>query len=173
MRLLLRFHQEIDMAQSLNMNEWVTPNHWTVAQFEHFSNMDPKDEFALIAPVLIYFEADARWTQKARSALKKLKTAQHPLIDQPIAAILKMSTTPDGLINRYNALVMALADEVHPGIQSRIEAYGAFAFVIGDDKNVLCGDASGLFAFFDSFSHLQERIHEAVDAMEEMEEFFE
>lgn len=157
------------MAQSLNMNDWVTPNHWDVERFEQCRGLSPKKEFALIAPVLIYFEADATWTDKARAALKKLRKAKHPLIeniDQPIEAILRMHRTPDGLTNRYNALVMWLADEVHNGIESYIDKWGAFAFKVGSDHDVLAGDAPGHFAFFDTFEYLRDRIHEAVDAAE-------
>lgn len=162
------------MAQSLNMDDWVTPNHWSVERFEHCCVLDPKAEFALIAPVFIYFEADAQWTDRARAALKKLRKAKHPMIqniDQSVEAILRMRSTPDGLTNRYNALVMWLAEEVHSGIESYIDEWGAFAFKVGDDHAVLAGDSPGHFAFFDTFNYLQDRIRYAVDAAEEDEVF--
>ena len=162
------------MAQCLNMEDWVTPNHWNIERFEHCCALDPKTEFALIAPVLIYFEADARWTDRARAALKKLRKAKHPLIeniDQSVEAILRMRSTPDGLTNRYNALVMWLADKVHSGIESYIDEWGAFAFKVGSDHAVLAGDSPGHFAFFHTFQYLQDRIHYAVDAAEEDEVF--
>lgn len=158
------------MAQSLNMNEYVAPLHWSIENFEFCRGLDPKAEFELIAPVMIYFEADSRWADKARAALKKLRAAKHPLfadLEQSVEAIMKMRQTPDQIINRYNALVMWLADEVRPEIVSYIDKWGAYAFTVGQDATVLAGDASGTFAFFDSFSHLEKRIQDAVDAMEE------
>lgn len=56
------------MVQSLNMTDWVTPNHWNTSHFEAFNGLYPKREFALIAPVLIYFQADLRRKEKARAA---------------------------------------------------------------------------------------------------------
>lgn len=162
------------MAQSLNMTDWVTPNHWNASRFEAFAGLDPKREFALIAPVLIYFQADLGWKDKARASLKLLRTAKHPLftdIEQPVESILSMRHTPDGLINRYNALVMSMAEDVQPGIKTLIDQYGAFSFSIGSDQNVLSGCAAGLFAFFDSFDYLRDRIYAAVDAAEEEEAF--
>lgn len=162
------------MAQSLNMTDWVTPNHWNTSHFEAFKGLDPKREFALIAPVLIYFQADLRWKEKARAALKQLRTAKHPLftdIEQPVDAILSMRHAPDGLINRYNALVMSMAEDVQPGIKAHIDQYGAFSFEVGSDQNVLSGCSAGLFAFFDSFDYLRDRLHAAVDAAEEEEAF--
>lgn len=162
------------MVQYLNMDDYVTPNHWGVERFESCCALDPKEEFELIAPVLIFFEVDASRKERAHAALTKLHRARHPLLEQTgqaVASILRQSTTPDGLINRYNALVMWLADEVQPGIESYIDEWGAYAFRIGRDDTILAGDARGMFAFFDSFSHLQERIHAAVDAAEEEEAF--
>ena len=160
------------MAQSLNMDDYVSPNHWNIGQFEAFKGIDPKQEFELIAPVLIYFAADSTWTEKARAALKKLRLAKHPLftsLEQPVASILNMRQTPDGLVSRYNALVMWLADDVHPGIESRIDEWGAYAFTVGQDTNVLSGCSSGLFAFFDSFEYMRTRIQDAVFAAEDSE----
>ncbi len=162
------------MAQSLNMDEYVAPHHWSVERFEHCRGLDPKKEFELIAPVLIYFEADATWKDRAKAALTKLRRAKHPLFDhneQTVPGILRETRTPDGLCSRYNALVMWLADEVQPGIESYIDEWGAYAFRIGRDDTVLAGDEGGMFAFFDTFGHLQERIQLAVDAAEEEEAF--
>lgn len=162
------------MAQSLNMDEYVAPHLWSVNQFEHCSGLGPQEELALIAPVLIYFQVDANRKEGAKAALTKLRKAKHPLFDsteQTVTGILRLTSTPNALINRYNALVMHLADQVQPGIESYIDKWGAYAFRIGRDDTILAGDASGMFAFFGTFSHLQERIHLAVDAAEEEEAF--
>jgi hypothetical protein len=158
------------MAQSLNMDDYVAPHHWSVKQFEHCDGLDPKREFELIAPVLIYFSVDATTQDNARTALSKLRKAKHPLFESSghtVQAILQLTRTPEGLINRYNALVMWLAEEVQPDIESYIDKWGAYAFKIGQDNNILAGDASGVFAYFRTFSHLQDRILLAVDAVEE------
>lgn len=162
------------MAQRLNMDEYVSPNHWSVQRFEAFQGMDPKREFALVAPVLIYFAADLRWKERARTALQKMRTVKHPFfksLEQPVNTILEMKATPEGLTSRYNALVMWMANEVCPGIESRIDGYGAFAFQVGKDPDVLSGCSAGYFGFFDNFEHLQERLLEAQGATESDEVF--
>lgn len=162
------------MAQSLNMTDWVTPNHWNPSQFEALDGLDVRHEFALIATMVIYFLVDQCRVAEAHNALKTLSMAGHPFIqghEGPIEDMLKMRHTPDGLINRYNALVMWMAEEVQPGIKARIDELGAFAFCVGSDCNVLSGDIAGIFAIFGSFGYLRDRIHAAVDEAEDEEAF--
>jgi hypothetical protein len=130
----------------LNLNTWVTPNHFDVADFQPFSALTPDAEFDLVAPVLVYFRADMRFKPQARAALKKLKALKHPLVsDQTLADLLE--TAPMGLDNRYNALVMHIVKSVAADAKPYIDEYGAFGFHHGDDSCVLMGDASGFFGF--------------------------
>lgn len=146
----------------LNMDTWVTPNHFHVRDFETFGSLTPDAEFDLVAPVLAYFQADNRLRDKARAALKELMALQHPLVaDQSLGAMLQ--AMPEGLDNRYNALMMAIVEDAAPGTASRIDTWGAFAFVIGTDTNVLCGDAAGFFAFCLKASDVRKRVAQALE----------
>lgn len=42
-----------------------------------------------------------------------------------------------------------------------LKATGAFSFKVEGDANVLMGDASGLFAFYDNAAAVRERLKEA------------
>lgn len=131
----------------LNLDQWITPNHFSVSEFEAFEKLTPREEFDLIAPVAIYFFADLMYKPKARKALKKLKALAHPMTtDLTVDGMLE--DAPDGLKSRYNALMMAVVDEVVPGVESYIDEYGAFGFKIGDNSCAFMGDAYGFFAFY-------------------------
>lgn len=141
----------------LNMDQWITPNHFSVSEFEEFSKLKPAEEFNLIAPITVYFRADLMYKPEARKALKELKKLGHPLVEgKTIAEMLE--DQPDGLINRYNALMMYLVSEAEPDAEAYIDEMGAFGFRINGKSNVLAGDASGMFAFYLQSSLVTDRI---------------
>jgi hypothetical protein len=140
----------------LNMDTWVTPNHFDVANFQPFAAMAPDAEFDLVAPVLVYFQADLRYKPRARAALKKLQRLKHPLVaDQTLADLLE--TTPEGLANRYNALVMHIVKDEAADAEPYIDQHGAFGFRHGDDACAMMGDASGFFGFYLSAAAVRQR----------------
>jgi hypothetical protein len=141
----------------LNMESWVTPNHFKAAQFEAFAGLSPAEEFDLVAPVLVYYRADVRYKPKARGALKKLKKLAHPLTEDKSVAEL-LDTAPDGLVNRYNALMMKIVADEAGDAEPRIDIYGAFGFRYGGDDNVLMGDVDGLFAFYGGADAVKKRL---------------
>lgn len=141
----------------LNMDGWVTPNHFKAAQFEEFAGLSPSAEFDLIAPVLVYFRADLRYKAKARAALTKLKKLAHPLTDD--ASVTEMlETAPAGLVNRYNALMMKIVDDETGDAEPHIDSYGAFGFRHGGSDCVLMGDVDGLFAFYVGAAAVRQRL---------------
>lgn len=149
---------------ALNMDGWVTPNHFNVADFEKFGPLSARQEFDLIAPITVYYEADLQYKSQARAALQQLKKLGHPVVaDKPISDILEDNRTPDGLVNRYNALMMAIVEEVAPGTESYIDEYGSFGFRIGNDDNVLMGDASSMFACYMNANAVVERVESALE----------
>ncbi len=144
-----------------NLGQWVTPNHWDVSRFEAFPGVSAAREFDMVAPVFVYFAADLLYRPQAESALKKLKRLRHPLAEAPVRAILNKNFEPDGLRERYNALMMVLADEIVPGIESHIDKHGAYAFTVGTDKCVLAGDEERAFAFYLTSALVRERLMQA------------
>ena len=149
---------------ALNMDGWVTPNHFNVADFEKFGSLTARQEFDLIAPIAVYHMADLKYKSQARAALQQLKKLGHPLVaDKSVSEILEDNSAPDGLGNRYNALMMAIVEEVAPGTESYIDEYGSFGFRIGDDDSVLMGDASGIFAYYMNANAVVERVESALE----------
>lgn len=140
----------------LNMDKWVTPNHFKVGDFEKFEALTPDEEFDLIAPITVYFQADLCVKKAARVALRKLKSLKHPLVEGESVEEL-LETEPTGLVNRYNALIMAIVNDTAPDADAYIDEYGAFGFNIGDDSCALMGDKSGIFAFYLSAKLVRER----------------
>ena len=133
------------------------PNLFKVTNFENFANFKAKDEFDLIAPVMVYFQADLQYKPEARTALQKLKALKHPLVaGKKLGELLK--DEPSGLVNRYNALMMKLVEEQAPDAEAYIDTCGAFGFRYQGDSGVLCGDKSGMFAFYLSANAVQGRL---------------
>lgn len=144
----------------LNMSDYVTPNHFTPNDFATFTPLSIEEEFNLIAPVLIYFEADLKYREQAKAALKQLKKLQHPLLDDTsISTMLNQNFTPAGLGNRYNALMIAMVNEICPDAVPYIDEYGAFAFKIEDDHTAIMGDASNYFGFYMDVESVKKRIN--------------
>jgi hypothetical protein len=141
----------------LNMDNWVTPNHFSVEEFEQFGNLTPAAEFDLVAPILVYFQADSRKKTAARAAIGKLKKLEHPLVESGTTAEL-LDTQPSGLVNRYNALMMKLVSDLRSDAESYIDTHGAFAFRVPGDSTMLSGDASGLFAFYMDAQAVKNRV---------------
>lgn len=131
----------------LNMDGWVTPNHFKIADFEKFGKLTPDEEFDLVAPVLVYFQADLGYKKEARATLKKLKGLKHPLVDDKAMSEL-LESPPEGLVNRYNALVLKIVSDAAPQATPYIDTYGAFGFTFGSDHRAMMGDVSGLFGFY-------------------------
>lgn len=143
----------------LNMTGWVTPNHFDVSNFEEFQALSPAQEFDLIAPIMIYFGADLNYCDKAKLAAKELKRLKHPFMeDISVKELINSNVTPEGLENRYNALVMKLVDEQSPEAEAYIDSCGAFGFKLDDDSGVLMGDNSGMFAFHASAKSIENRL---------------
>lgn len=151
-----------ELARPCNLDDYVTPNHFCVEQFEQFNGLSIDQEFDLVAPVVIFLQADSTYSAKARTALKKLKTLGHPLLDGVnVADVLKTGDGMGDAGNRYNALMMALVDSVMPGTDSYIDSHGAFSFRVPGDSTLLSGDASGTFAFYLSAQAVRERLADA------------
>lgn len=154
-----------------NLSQWVTPNHWDVSEFEpfrpaHGPAMALDAEFNLIAPVLIYHAADLKYKPEARAALKQLVKAGHPIMDGLTAnEVLESETNRFAFDTRYNALVMAIANDEIFGIESHIDQWGAFSFTIADDKCVLAGDDQGFFAFHLSAGTVRNRLNGGLHAL--------
>lgn len=141
---------------------YVTPNHFSADDFTEIQGFTLDQEFNLIAPAMGYFECDCSRKEQARKALTQLKRRGHPLMhDRTVSEVMKETSTPDGLHSRYNGLIMAIGEEEIQGIESYIDAYGAFSFRIDDDASVLMGDAYGLFALYDNAAAVRERLREA------------
>ncbi len=141
---------------------YVTPNHFKAADFTEIGSFTLDKEFNLIAPIMLFFEADCSRKDKARQALAKLKRLGHPMMaNLTVNEVMAESTTPNGLHSRYNGLMMAIAESEIEGIESYIDEYGAFSFKVGDDSNVLMGDSSGVFAFYEDAAAVRARLREA------------
>ena len=151
-----------ELERPCNLDDYVTPNHFSVEQFASFKGLSVDEEFDLVAPVVIFLEADSQYRAKARVALKKLKALGHPLLDEVnVASVINTGSGMDAARGRYNALMMVLVDSVIPGIDSYIDAHGGFSFRVPDDSTLLSGDASGLFAFYESAQAVRERLADA------------
>lgn len=140
----------------LNLETYVTPNHFNAENFEQFGALSASAEFDLIAPILVYFHADLNYRAEARTALLKLKKLKHPMVDG-LSVTEMLETAPKGLVNRYNALVIKVVNDLEPTSESYIDAYGAFGFRLGENDGILMGDSSGLFAFYLSSKAIAER----------------
>jgi hypothetical protein len=144
---------------SLNLDDEVTPNHFKVEQFEAFPGLTVDEEFDLVALICIYYHASLDFKAKAREALKTLRKLKHPLVaDKTIDEMLE--TAPEGLVNRYNALLTAIVNDEAPQAQARIDEWGAYGFNLGDETRVLMGDASGFFAFYVAAALVRKRIRD-------------
>lgn len=141
----------------LNMDNWVTPNHFSVEDFEQFDKLSPADEFDLVAPILVYFQADLNRRAGAKSAILKLKKLGHPMVEAGSTTEF-LITAPAGLSNRYNALMMKLVHDLRPDAEAYIDEYGAFGFRVPGDSTMLGGDVSGLFAFYLNAQAVKERV---------------
>ena len=143
----------------LNMETWVTPNHFNVSDFVEFKGLTPAQEFNLIAPLTVYFQADTKYVKAAKEAAKKLKKIQHPLLDNiEIKPLIAGSDIPAGLTNRYNALMMKIVHDEAPDAKSYIDEYGAFGFKLENDAHLLMGDAPGIFGFYLTTAAIQQRL---------------
>ena len=143
---------------ALNLGDHVTPNHWSTASFEKFETLSMDAEFDLIAPLLVFFRADCSLRTKARAASLALKKAGHPVMEgQSVRDAIK--DEPDGLIARYNALVMAIVEEENPSAEAYIDSYGAFCYRLGDDQTIAAGDAMSLFGFYLDADALRARVN--------------
>jgi hypothetical protein len=141
----------------LNMDTWVTPNHFSVENFEQFGDMSPADEFDLVAPILVYFQADLRKKAAARKAIMALKKLGHPMVEAGSTTEFLLNA-PTGLGDRYNALMMKLVHDLRSDAEAYIDEQGAFGFRVPGDSTMLGGDASGLFAFYMDAQAVKERV---------------
>lgn len=142
-----------------NLDQHITPNHWTVAQFQPFGGLSPDQEFDLVAPIHIYFSADMRFEERARSAAQELKRLGHPLLAElDVDEVIASTTSLANCDSRYNALMMAIAESECPGIESYIDEHGAFAFRHNGEDAILAGDDSGTFAFYSDAKAVRRRL---------------
>lgn len=152
------------LTRPLNLQDEVTPNHWSVDRFEKFSRMTVDEEFDAIAPLFVYFDADSSRDAAARAGADKLKAVGHPLLSGISANdVMDVTRTPDGLRERYTALLWAIADEVIPGCEAYVDEYGAYSFRIQGDTTLLSGDASGTFAYYADAKALRKRLAMALE----------
>ena len=141
---------------------YVTPNHFSAADFTEIIGFTLDKEFNLIAPVMVFFEADCAQKEPARKALIQLKRLKHPLMDGlTVSEVMAERSTPADLHSRYNGLMMAIAASEIETAECYIDPYGAFSFRVGDDANVLMGDSSGTFAMYNNAAAVRERLREA------------
>lgn len=148
------------MSSLFPPDAWIAPGHFDIKNWIAFDGLSADQEFDLIAPVAIYFCTDLAYKAEASKALTKLKRLKHPLAQNgTVAEILNTTRTPNGLVDRYNGLVMAIADDEVPGIASHIDAWGAYAFSQDGDNCVLSGDENGMFAYYMNAKILRERFN--------------
>lgn len=151
----------LNTRRPLNLDDWVTPNHFSLDQFEPFSLLSVADEFDLIAPVAIFHHADLAtpWKTRARQALQALKKLKHPLVGEAsVSDLLQTTESIPGLQSRYNALMLALVAQEAPEAKAHIDAWGAYSFSWADDNNVLAGDSAGWFAFYSNSASVCNRL---------------
>lgn len=130
----------------LNMNSWVTPNHFIASEFEQFKDLAATEEFDIVAPLAAYHFADNRYKKEATASLKLLKALGHPMVSShPLSQMLE--DAPKGLANRYNALLMAIVAEGMPDAEAFVDTYGAFGFRVGGET-FMDGDNAGFFAYY-------------------------
>jgi hypothetical protein len=141
---------------------YTTPQHFDVTvDFVEHPSLTIDEEFDLVAPVYIYLAADLKYERKARNAAMRLKRIGHPLMDGLTVADLMTGRAPTDFGTRYQQLMMALAEDEIPGIESYIDADGAFSFKHAGDTHVLMGDACGSFAFYLRADDVRRRLNEA------------
>lgn len=151
----------------LNMNQIVHPYQWDLDKFVEFDRLTPSQEFDLIAPVAIYFQADVCFKDKARKAWNKLRALDHPVAASMAASeMVKEMGTPDGIHERYKALFMFLCRQEWPSAEFTVDQYGGLAVKksgdAGDDE--MSGDGQGEYPWFESSSLLLDRLKMKVEA---------
>lgn len=139
------------------MDNVVTPNHFSVEDFEQFQGLTPSQEFDLVAPVMVYFRADLRRKAEARKALERLRALSYPMVDTG-SLTERLMYEPIGLVERYNALMMKLVKDARPDAEAYIDTHGAFGFRVPGDETLLMGDASGAFAYAMSTAAIRDRL---------------
>jgi hypothetical protein len=143
-----------------NLGQCITPNHFNVRDFEPFEGLSLDAEFDLVAPICVYYGADLRYKPQAFAAMRRLKALSHPLMaTEP--GTYEVPGHPADFAARYNALMMALAEEEIPGIESYIDPWGAFSFRVPGDACVLAGDACGTFAYYLNAALVRRRLEQA------------
>jgi len=148
----------------LNLQDFVAPGIWSPQQFEAFSRMSIEEEFDAIAPLFIYFEADAARKKEAREAAGRLAAVEHPVLAGMSAQeVVEAARTPSGLAARYNALLWVLVERQIPECEAYIDEHGAYAFRVPGDETLLAGDASGTFAYYASAKELKKRLSRAAN----------
>lgn len=144
----------------LNMSEEVSPYHWSPDRFLEFSGLNLDKEFDAVAPIFVYFHADSSRVVAAKAGAAVLKAAGHPLLDgMTVKELMETTRTPDGLAERYTALLWAIVDEVIPCCEAHIDPYGAYSFEVPGDPALLAGDDSGTFAYYESAKKLRQRLN--------------
>jgi hypothetical protein len=139
-----------------NLTDPVTPSQWKPGSFQPFEKLSFDDEFELVAALHLFYHADLDYETRANAARRRLRRLGHPLATMG-------ADEADGSRRRYNALVMAIAEQEVPGIEAYVDARGAFAFRGPGDRDVLVGDSSGTFAFHASANRVRECLHRVAE----------
>lgn len=80
----------------------------------------------------------------------------------PADPLVEERNTPDHFVGRYNALMMAIVHQkMGDDAVPYIDEYGAFAFRVHREKDVLSGGDCGTFAFYEKASAVHERLNES------------
>lgn len=117
--------------------------------FEPFGSLTAEQEFDLLAPVVVYFLADLGYRAKARAGMTALKKQGYALFEEDsVANYLASTSTPDGIVNRYNMLMNQLVRTQEPQARPFRDEWGAFGFQVKDDPTMLSGDIAGCFALY-------------------------
>jgi len=135
------------MPELTSLTQLAIPGEWPIAQFEPFDGLTPYQEFDLVAPIHLYFSEDMTYEKHARDAAVKLKALAHPLMaGRDVDDLIAGSDSLPHCENRYNQLLMVIANSARPGIHGYVNEHGGFAFVHEGQGSILESYQSGTFA---------------------------
>lgn len=141
------------------MEMLVMPHNTEPSEVESLNGFSLDQEFDLLAPIVIMFDADLMYAKQAKEALVELKRRSHPLfIDRTVDDVMRNTMTPDGLINRYNELFIAIVGEERPDLKASIDEWGAFGYAPG-----FFSDGTRIFPYYLHAAAVRERVREIED----------
>lgn len=134
----------------------VLPYNTEPSDVESLDGYTLDEEFDLLAPIVIMFDADLMYAKQAKAALAKLKRRHHPLfLDRTVNEVMRSTVTPDGLINRYNELFIVIVGEERPDLTATIDKWGGFGFAPD-----FFSDGTNVFPYYLNAKAVRERVRE-------------